>query len=174
MDVVAQGTGLAEETLRTLILYLPAYAANGTPVVVKGRRPIDGGRVFRDGRRILGDGKTWEGFLAGLAAGGVTGVLLAIILSDWSMVWLSLVAALSALLGDMAASFFKRRLGLPRGAPLPVLDQLDFFLAATIGLYLAGVDLKLVPVVVVAAVTYVLHRATNYLAYKAGLKNVPW
>ena len=38
---------------------LPAYVANPTAVVFGGGRPIDAGRVLRDGRRFLGDGKTW-------------------------------------------------------------------------------------------------------------------
>ena len=33
--------------------------------------------------------------------------------------------AFGSLFGDMFMSFFKRRIGLKRGAPLPVVDQLD-------------------------------------------------
>ena len=74
----------------------------------------------------------------------------------------------------MLASFVKRRLGLARGEPLPVIDQLDFFIAASLTLKLLGVPVTLLDVAVLAVVTYALHRATNYAAYKLGLKSVPW
>ena len=33
-----------------------------TPLYQNHRAPMDGGRVWRDGKRILGDNKTWIGF----------------------------------------------------------------------------------------------------------------
>ena len=161
--------------LKALVYYLPAYAANGAPVVVKGKRPIDGGRLFIDGRRILGDGKTWEGLAAGLAAGAAaTALIVYPIVRDAALALLSLAAAVAGLAGDMLASFLKRRLGLARGAPLPVVDQLDFFVAASAALWALGAPIGPLDVAVLAVVTYVLHRATNYAAYKLGLKSVPW
>ena len=161
--------------LKAIVYYLPAYAANGAPVVVKGRRPIDGGRVFIDGRRILGDGKTWEGLAAGLAAGAAaTAVIVYPLLGDVRLALAALLAAVAGLGGDMLASFVKRRLGLARGEPLPVIDQLDFFIAASLVLKLLGVPITLLDVTTLAVVTYALHRATNYAAYKLGLKSVPW
>ena len=154
--------------------YLPAYAANGAPVVFKGKTPIDGGRYFLDGRRILGDGKTWEGLAAGVLAGSATAAILALILGERYLAILGLIASLFALLGDIAGSFIKRRLGIERGKPAPILDQLDFYAAATLGLYLAGADLSLEAVLGLALITLALHKATNYIAYRLGLKDVPW
>ncbi|MEM2192310.1 MAG: CDP-archaeol synthase [Candidatus Hadarchaeales archaeon] len=57
---------------------LPAYVANATPVVLGGGRPIDGGRKFIDGRPIFGPGKTIRGFIAGLIAGSLVGLVQAI------------------------------------------------------------------------------------------------
>ena len=34
-------------------------------VVVGGGKPIDGGKCFKNGKRILGDHKTWNGFIKG-------------------------------------------------------------------------------------------------------------
>ena len=43
--------------------------------------PIDGGRVMKDGNRMLGDGKTWNGLIGALdgwialhASGGACGI----------------------------------------------------------------------------------------------------
>ena len=57
---------------------LPAYVANGFAVfskLVKSRHPIDGGRLFRDERRLFGDGKSWEGFIIGFISGAFIGIL---------------------------------------------------------------------------------------------------
>ena len=66
--------------LSALIYVLPAYVANATPVpfakILKKTTPIDGGRSAWDGRRILGDGKSWEGLFSGLAGGTLIGVIL--------------------------------------------------------------------------------------------------
>ena len=35
-----------------------------TPLYKNHRAPMDGGRVWRDGKRILGDNKTWIGFVS--------------------------------------------------------------------------------------------------------------
>ncbi|MEM4865043.1 MAG: CDP-archaeol synthase, partial [Acidilobaceae archaeon] len=69
-----------ESYLQAFLFILPAMFANAIPVVFKGTRPIDGGRLFLDGRRILGDGKTWEGLMSGISAGSLVGGVLALIL----------------------------------------------------------------------------------------------
>jgi len=53
---------------------LPAWIANASPVLGGGGRAIDGGRFYRDGRRILGDGKTIRGFIVGIIFGVLTGL----------------------------------------------------------------------------------------------------
>src|SRR2546422_8761128 len=55
---------------------LPAYVANPMAVVSGGGTPMDFGRTLRDGRRLLGDGKTWRGFVGGIASGAVLGLVL--------------------------------------------------------------------------------------------------
>jgi len=49
----------------SLLLIVPAYFSNAGMVIVGGGKPIDGGRNFRDGRRIFGDHKTWKGLIFG-------------------------------------------------------------------------------------------------------------
>jgi CDP-2,3-bis-(O-geranylgeranyl)-sn-glycerol synthase len=160
------------------ILYLPAMAANGTPVVlrrfVKNAHPIDFNATFRDGRPLLGQGKTWEGFLGGFVIGATLGVLVHPLIPKYSFTLVTLYMPLGALLGDIAGSFIKRRLGVKRGDPLPILDQLDFYIGSTLAMIACREYPSLISIVLMAIVIYVLHRATNLLAYKIGLKDVPW
>lgn len=133
----------------TLLIIWPPYVANATPPVVaskvfRRRTPMDFGRNFIDGRRLFGDGKTYEGFATGLLVGFIIGELTYMIVSSVVSVPSELpdplavfVMCIAALLGDLLGAFIKRRLGLPpRGAPAPLLDQLDFLLAALLALWL--------------------------------------
>ncbi|MFX0001513.1 MAG: CDP-2,3-bis-(O-geranylgeranyl)-sn-glycerol synthase [Candidatus Hodarchaeota archaeon] len=53
----------------SLLLIVPAYISNASMVITGGGKPIDGGRTLRDGRRILGDHKTWNGLKGPLYIG---------------------------------------------------------------------------------------------------------
>ena len=53
----------------SLLLMAPAYISNASMVITGGGRPIDGGKLFRDGRRILGDHKTMKGLRGPLYIG---------------------------------------------------------------------------------------------------------
>jgi CDP-2,3-bis-(O-geranylgeranyl)-sn-glycerol synthase len=53
----------------SLLLIVPAYISNASMVITGGGRPIDGGKLFRDGRRILGDHKTINGLKGPLFIG---------------------------------------------------------------------------------------------------------
>jgi CDP-2,3-bis-(O-geranylgeranyl)-sn-glycerol synthase len=71
-----------ETVLRALWLFLPAYTANMAPVIVAKlipgwNAPIDGGRLAKDGRRVLGAGKTWRGLAGGAVVGGIVALLIA-------------------------------------------------------------------------------------------------
>ncbi len=49
----------------SLLFIAPAYLANAGMVFAGGGKPIDGGKVLKDGRRLFGDHKTWRGILLG-------------------------------------------------------------------------------------------------------------
>ncbi len=178
--------GLPWDFVITLLIIWPPYVANATPVVAgrifRRRTPIDFGRNFIDGRRVFGDGKTYEGFITGLLAGFVIGEVTYIAVSsavdiapELPRPLTVLIMCLAALLGDLLGAFIKRRLGLPRGAPAPLLDQLDFLLAALLALWLIQPSiLKPIYVVIAVAITPPIHLATNAIAYLLGLKREPW
>ncbi len=164
-----------KDIFSALILILPAYVANGTPVILskilKKTHPIDMGMLFVDKRRVLGDGKTIEGFLSGVLAGTATGYLLES--SNMHTVMGSFLLAFGAMTGDTLGSFIKRRLGFERGELAPILDQLDFVVGALV-LYHTFEELECSLVFIILVITPLLHLATNYLAYRLGLKKEPW
>ena len=167
---------------------LPAYVPNNAAVLFGGGTPIDGGRTWR-GARLLGDGKTWRGAAAGIAAGTALALALdAVVPSAESALGVAvpnfplsvaLSLATGAVLGDILASFLKRRTGRERGAVFPLVDQLDFVVVAlTLTAVVAPVwfgGVFTYPVIaVVLVVTPLLHVVTNGIAYALGLKDEPW
>ncbi len=50
-------------------LMLPAYIPNNCAALFGGGMPLDWGQTFQDGRRTLGDGKTFRGTIAGTVCG---------------------------------------------------------------------------------------------------------
>ncbi|MFA6593939.1 MAG: CDP-2,3-bis-(O-geranylgeranyl)-sn-glycerol synthase [Candidatus Buchananbacteria bacterium] len=175
----------------TFYLLLPAYLANMAPPIF-GRlgllkplaKPIDGGRKWR-GEYIFGSGKTWRGVVAAVVFGILVAGLQAwlftypafegISLVDYPTVWpvFGFLAGLGAILGDLAKSFFKRRVGIASGGAWPVFDQLDFIA----GFFLFTWGLSALSWQVVAAaclLTLVLHPLTNVIAYLLKLKKVWW
>lgn len=152
--------------LSSFILISPAYVANSFPVILKGKKPIDLGRNFIDGRRIFGDGKTIEGFLSGLFLGTLLGVVVNYTLHAFLL-------SLGALTGDLIGAFIKRRLGMPRGHPAPILDQLDFVIGALAFISIIY-PVTLEQVLFLVLVTPPIHLIANFLAYLLRLKSHPW
>ena len=56
-------------------LMLPAYVPNNFAAIFGGGTPLDMGRVFQDGERTLGDGKTFRGTIAGTVCGVLMGLV---------------------------------------------------------------------------------------------------
>lgn len=171
--------------LVALYVILPAYLPNSAAVIVGGSRPIDGGRDWR-GARILGDGKTWRGTIGGILAGTGLALILNVVRGVIGIGFLpefTFVAALAlstgAMLGDIGASFIKRRSGRERGAAFPGLDQLDFLIGAIVmTVLLAGGWLWNVlgmrGIVFLLLVTPVVHLTANRIGFRLGLKDEPW
>lgn len=174
---------------------LPAYIPNPLAAVFGGGKPIDGGRTMKDGRRILGDGKTYRGLFVGIICGLMVGILqMRLVTGGFIFFGITLPAfginttgsvilifALScgSLFGDIFMSFFKRRLGLKRGAPLPVIDQLDFVFGAWLFAYLLSpawftAMFSFWIMVTVLVITPMLHLVTNIIGYLIGVKKEPW
>jgi CDP-2,3-bis-(O-geranylgeranyl)-sn-glycerol synthase len=171
--------------IEAIWLVLPAYGANGLCTLARGRHPIDRGFIFR-GQPLFGEGKTWEGLILGTVVGAVIASVQMLAypylpwgLSDVTLMitpmtpLLGLALGLGAMLGDLGGSFIKRRLGLKRGAPAPVLDQEDFIAGMLIAAVLL-VPVKLEWMIIIVAMTPVLHLAANFIAFRLRLKKVPY
>lgn len=167
---------------------LPAYLPNNVAVLAGGGRPIDGGRRMGE-NRVLGDGKTWRGTAVGTLAGTALALALNVVhdavagaLSvslPFFPLRVGVALAFGAMLGDIGASFVKRRTGSDRGAAFPGLDQLDFVVGALVTTAVVapdwfGTTFTLPVLVAVLVATPVLHVVTNVGAYLLGLKDEPW
>ncbi|WP_406662682.1 CDP-2,3-bis-(O-geranylgeranyl)-sn-glycerol synthase [Methanolobus sp. ZRKC3] len=175
-------------------LMLPAYLPNSMAAVFGGGRPIDGGKIMKDGRRILGDGKTFRGLFAGTLCGMLLGMLQMYYLTQSSGIFgvelpsfgegsgallVIFTLAFGSLIGDLSMSFFKRRMGFKRGAPLPVVDQLDFVMGAWLLTFIASPhwfisNFTYSIILAVLIITPLLHVSTNIVGYFIGVKNEPW
>lgn len=165
------------------VLYvLPAYVANGSPVVIykmlHGKTtPIDLGIIMKDGRRVLGDGKSIEGFFGGITAGFITGFIINTFIILYRNPLEYFLLSIGAMMGDLMGSFIKRRLGLERGAPAPIMDQLGFIIVALLLVWaIMGlprwIDVNIIMIIFV--ITLILHITTNFLAYLIGMKDKPY
>jgi len=180
------------EILVALWFILPAYVANAFAVVFSGGAPIDFGKFFFDGKRVFGDGKTVRGFIGGVFMGITIGAIQLFIspyileiialyyVMDMHEIFLIEVSvpricllSFGALVGDLFGSFIKRRFGLKRGAPAPILDQLDFLLGA---LLFFGMIKPLQPkyIIILVIVTPLIHLCANGIGYVLKLKKEPW
>lgn len=178
---------LIYEIAFALWFILPAYAANGFPVVFGGGLPIDMGRKFFDGKPIFGSHKTYRGFLAGLAAGVLVSIAQTLVLqaefaADFARllpfqfnVFVGSMIALGALTGDLVHSFVKRRIGKVEGAPLPLADQLDFVIGAILfSIFASGSPLPLLTILLILIITVPMHLLTNFIAYMLKMKKTPY
>lgn len=164
---------MLEELLLTIIIYLPAFVANGSAPFVKKGHPIDFYKTFIDNRRILGDGKTFEGLLVSLTFGTTIGVVIARFFGFY-WILIAFVESLMAMVGDMIGAFIKRRLNIPRGGRFLGLDQLDFVMGSTLGLEILGVRITIVQFIFILIFAFAMHVFTNYVAYRLKIKSVPW
>lgn len=173
-------------------LGLPAWIANAVPVILGGGLPIDLGKSFIDGKRVLGDGKTIRGFISGVFFGTLVGATQSFIapflvaeVSQYIMVTtemlsifyltvpISFLQSTGALTGDMIGSFAKRRANVQSGNPAPVLDQLGFIIMALMfSSFLISPARKYVSILII--MTLGIHWITNITGYALGLKDKPW
>lgn len=172
----------------TLYFILPAYFSNGAGLLFGGGLPVDFGKSDSKGVRWIGDGVTWKGLIGGTLIGIITGIIQGLvapyIISNFGQyittpiitnvpegIIIGFLLGFGALLGDALGSFLKRRLGIGRGKPAPILDQLDFLIVALILVSLV-VKLDLMFIVMAIILTLIIHLLANTGAYLLGLKDV--
>ncbi|NLT53387.1 MAG: CDP-archaeol synthase [Actinomycetales bacterium] len=161
-------------------------------------RPVDGGRVLGDGRRLFGGNKTWKGLVGMVVLGAAAAVLWGAVLAGHRAEELNLLyerhdntvpynALAGALLGlayalaELPNSYLKRRLGVEPGRTadggakwlLVVLDQADSVIgcAVVLAVLCPVTPAFLVGLVVVGSAT---HLVLNLLLYAVRLRHNPF
>lgn len=168
---------MRDATIRLLqLVYFmaPAYCANMAPPFIKywrgWNRPIH--------VRWFGGHKTVVGFAVGVAVG-----LLATAVQRWidapspivsyeHWIILGLGFGVGAMGGDAAKSFFKRRVHVPPGKPWVPFDQLDFVIGVVV-LLTPWVNLRVMDIFSILAITFVGDVTANQLAFRWGIKDAP-
>jgi CDP-diglyceride synthetase len=146
---------------------------NGTPILAErllGRSlayPLDGGMNFIDGRALLGPSKTIRGVLAAVLATSACAPLFGI---AWTIGFL---VGLTAMAGDLASSFVKRRMGQPPSSRALGLDQIPESLFPALAckglLALTATD-----VILVVALFSVGELILSRLLFKLHLRSRPY
>ena len=147
--------------------------ANGAPVIAADllknhwEYPIDRGHLFFDSRPWFGRAKTWRGIVAAILATSIAAILLGF---DWR---LGMGFACLAMLGDLLASFAKRRMNITVSGRAWLLDQLAesilpvFLLRDALGLSLSEV-------VTVVVLFLILDVVLSPLLYHLHIRNRPY
>lgn len=97
--------------------------ANGAPILARVflkenfSAPLDLGHKLPDRRRVFGDSKTWRGVISACVVTSMGAWILGYSFDT------GLLVAVYAVLGDLASSFIKRRLGKPVSSMALFLDQ---------------------------------------------------
>ena len=170
------------------------------PVFNKLNRPIDAGKNWtKDGKRLLGDNKTWKGFFGMVFFGAASQILWGLLsksiptleatnyLYHYHTNTIILNAVVGACLGlayvlfELPNSFIKRRFAITPGKqaqnklrwPFIILDQIDSLLGCT--LVLAA----LIPMTLGRYTAFVLlggisHLAINQVLFQLKLRRNPY
>ena len=173
--------------LIAFLYFLPAGFANLAPVLAskvpwlsKWQTPLDFGKNYQ-GKRILGDSKTWRGLVAGMVLAGLVSC------AEWlvfyrphhiSFVGLALtifsgmLMGFGALAGDAVESFFKRRVGVKPGDSWFPFDQIDYIIGGLLvtfpfAIWRPGIIVR------IFILYFGLHLLLSYIAYLLGLKSKP-
>ncbi len=132
--------------------------------------PVDCNLAWGDGRRLLGNHKTWRGLAASVLGGTAVAPLVGL---SWGA---AASAAALAMVGDLATSFIKRRLSRPSGHPLFGLDQtLEGALPLLVLVPAVGLDpwQGLVVLVVFIPLSHAGSRYWHFVLYRPPLEHYP-
>ncbi|WP_372999408.1 CDP-archaeol synthase [Marinobacter sp.] len=158
--------------LITLELFVMLVLANGAPVVAAGllknrwSAPVDGGRLWSDGRPVFGESKTWRGVISGALACALFA------LATGPGFVFGLLFGLLGLAGDILSSFIKRRLGLVSSARAVGLDQIpEALLPMLLAMWWLPVSVWVVLIVV--ALFTLSNIFGSPLLYRLGIRRQP-
>jgi CDP-2,3-bis-(O-geranylgeranyl)-sn-glycerol synthase len=158
---------------RIVELLLLLAIANGTPVLVKrlfGKflaYPLDGGRIFLDGRPLFGSSKTVRGIATSIVA---TAALAPLLGTEFVT---GLVIGIATMVGDLLSSFLKRRLGYAASSRAFGLDQIpESLLPAVISKDL--LELSLVDMACVVAIFFLGEIVLSRILFRLHIREQPY
>ncbi len=173
---------ITSQVFNAIFFAAPTMLANVTPMLFGGGLPMDFRKNFFDKRRILGNGKTIRGFIAGCLGGLLMGVFTMwwfnnIVEVDFQITLVNgFFQGLGAVTGDSVGSFIKRRRNIPSGGSLMIVDQTGFmFFGLLFGML--GLQGGLFPWtywIIMIPLAAVVHTAANAVGYTLGWKEVWW
>jgi len=167
------------------IANLSAFAAGKIKILKKFDYPVDCYKKIH-GKRILGNHKTFRGFVAAI----VSGVLFCsaevwlyntvpfirqwvfINYSHINPVLLGGLLGFGALFGDTVKSLFKRLVNIPPGESWFPFDQIDYILGG-IAFSLFSIRLSLEEYVILFIAWFLLHPLTTFTGYLLRLRHQP-
>jgi CDP-2,3-bis-(O-geranylgeranyl)-sn-glycerol synthase len=156
--------------LKLLLLLL---VANGAPILARYlvkdqfNWPLDGGHLTANGRYLLGPSKTVRGLISSVLSSAVVAQLIAI---GWQ--WGIMIGAF-AMLGDLCASFIKRRLDLPPSSRAVGLDQVPESLIPLIPCAVVF-DLPWWNVLFLVIIFWILDALLSRLLFQLGIRRRPF
>lgn len=156
--------------IHALLLLL---VANGAPVIawkLLGKRfawPVDAGIMLSDGRPLFGRSKTWRGILSSI---GLVSVV------SWSMGYgVAIGAAFGglAMIGDLSASYVKRRRGMVESSHARGLDTIPESLLPAVllksQLVLNGLDIA-----AVVLLFFTIEEFVSPILYRLHIRKRPY
>jgi len=174
--------------LKSVYLMLPAYFANMAPVIVRKHinfldYPVDFNRKM--GRnRIFGENKTWRGIFFGVIFGIIIAFVQSLLqgipffasvsfldYSNWLII--GILMGLGALVGDLAKSFFKRRLDIKPGKSFVPFDQIDFVIGSL--LFVSIIKVPTIDLIMTSLIiSFILHITVNHIAFYLKIRKEKW
>lgn len=168
--------------LQALQIAIPSYISNASPVFLSKIKthPLDFGKKCKDGNRLLGDGKTIEGFFIAILTATIVGIIqnYLININNYSYflnipIFAYSLIGFGAMFGDSISSYFKRRNNLKRGEKGGIIEMIDFVIGSFVFI-IPFVNYSIWSFLIVILITPLIHRTANIIGYKIGVKREPW
>lgn len=161
---------MSSELLHLLLLIV---IANGAPIILRALMKskfdyrIDFGYCLHDRAPVFGSSKTWRDVIGAIVFTSLAAVLLGYSLSTGALV------AVYAVIGDLASSFVKRRLGMESSSMAPLLDQVpESLLPAVILRHTFGLDFQ--SILILVGVFIVVELFLSVVLFKLGIRKRPY
>ncbi len=158
--------------LYPIIFILPAYVANGAPVLFGGGTRIDlNGKLW--GKPIFGRHKTIKGLISGICSGILMGFVESLFPAFGFMFFIGIAQSVGTHVGDLLGSFIKRRSGVKEGKRF-LTDTYLFLIFAILFSIPFGNLPSILGLIFLFVLTGIMHPLTNFIAHALRLKEVPW